>query len=410
MIEIDKIKSFENSFFTFRTEEVNNPQEKTDDEINEKYLKGEVRIVTEQARYPLNTIKEMFSGNDYILNPEFQRRHRWNTEKQSKLIESFIMNVPIPPIFLYEKDYSVYEVMDGLQRISAIKDFYENKYKLQGLEIWPELNNRNYSELPEQIRKGIDRRYISSIVLLKETAKSQKEAENIKQMVFSRINSGGAKLEDQEYRNSQCSGKFNEMIIELARNEYFCYIFDIPQKTDEENLAENIISDELKEDPRFRTMKDVEFVLRFFALRKIDMWNDISFSKFLDLYAKRADKIDDENILSQFRLLFEKTIKFAYDLFDDKAFCMFKLNKKTNNYRWTKSPKMIIYDAIMNVLSNYLEQSDEIIKKKEDVVKNFETLFIDNELLLNNGRNTTKTAIQERINIFNNYFQDIVSK
>lgn len=76
----------------------------SDSEINEKYLKGDVRIVTEQARYPLNQIKIMFDGESYERHPEFQRRHRWDVLK-IKLIESFIMNVPIPPIF-YMKEIS----------------------------------------------------------------------------------------------------------------------------------------------------------------------------------------------------------------------------------------------------------------------------------------------------------------
>ena len=405
---IDELKEYENEFFSFEVEEVQDPQTMTDSEINDKYLKGEVRIVTEQARYPLNTIQEMFSGEDYILNPEFQRRHRWNVEKQSKLIESFIMNVPIPPIFLYEKDYSVYEEMDGLQRISAIKDFYEDKYELQGLEIWPELNGRKYSRLPEQVKKGIDRRYISSIVLLKETAKSEKEANEIKQMVFSRINSGGAKLEDQEYRNAQCSGKFNDMIVDLSRNDIFCDIFDIPQKTEDENLAEDRMSDELKENSKFRTMKDVETVLRFFALRKIDKWENTTFTKFLDHFACQANKLP-ENVLSEYKSIFEKTIKFAYDLLGDKAFCMWKNNKKTGQYRWTKRPTMVIYDALMQVLSNFSDQTEQIIAQKENVINQFETLFQENDTLLN-GRDTSKSVIQQRINIFDSYFNNLVKQ
>ena len=86
--------------------------ELSDKEINEKYLKGDVRIVTEQARYPLKQIKSMFDGDSYERHPEFQRRHRWGVIKKSKLIESFIMNVPIPPIFLYEKDFSEYPLAE----------------------------------------------------------------------------------------------------------------------------------------------------------------------------------------------------------------------------------------------------------------------------------------------------------
>ncbi len=201
----------------------------TNDEINEKYKKGEVRIITEQARYPLNTIVNMVNSDDYILNPEFQRRHRWDATRKSKLIESFIMNVPIPPIFLYEREYSVYEVMDGLQRLTAISQFYEDRFALQDLVEWKELNGLKYSQLPEQIKKGIDRRYISSIILLQETAKSETEANRLKQLVFERINSGGEKLKAQEIRNALFPGGLNNLTISLSRNKYFCKLWDIPE-------------------------------------------------------------------------------------------------------------------------------------------------------------------------------------
>src|SRR5690606_34386216 len=151
----------------------------TDEEINQKYIKGEVRIVTEQARYPLPSIVTMLKSDDYSLNPEFQRRHRWSIEQKSRLIESFIMNVPIPPIFLYEDRYSHYEVMDGLQRLTAINEFYLNKFSLKGLEQWPELNGKTYDTLPLQIIRGIDRRHLSSIILLQETAKDPLEANKL---------------------------------------------------------------------------------------------------------------------------------------------------------------------------------------------------------------------------------------
>ncbi|MES9673669.1 GmrSD restriction endonuclease domain-containing protein, partial [Bacillus pseudomycoides] len=237
----------------------------TDEEINEKYIKGEVRIVTEQGRFQLTTIENIVEGEDYILNPEYQRRHRWNNERKSKLIESFIMNVPVPPIFLYEKDYSVYEVMDGLQRLTAIYDFYTDRFSLVGLEEWGELNGLVYSQLPIQVKKGIDRRYLSSIILLKETAKTDKEAQRLKQMVFERINSGGEKLEPQETRNALYNGELNQLCIKIARDKYFCRMWGIPEQINEEDEQE--LDKELIENPLYKKMSDVELILRFFAFR-----------------------------------------------------------------------------------------------------------------------------------------------
>jgi hypothetical protein len=76
------------------------------------------------------------------LRPFYQRRNRWDKKKQSQLIESFLINIPVPSIILYEKKYNVYEVMDGQQRINALKEFYENRLTLTGLTLWPELNGR----------------------------------------------------------------------------------------------------------------------------------------------------------------------------------------------------------------------------------------------------------------------------
>lgn len=196
---------FNGEKFINKKSEIEKAQNDNDDKINKKYDSGEVRIVTEQARYPLPTLKDMFSDNKYNLHPDFQRRRRWSQEKKSKLIESFIINVPVPPVFLYEIDYANFEVMDGLQRITTIIDFYKDLYVLEGLEEWKELNGKKYSELPIRIKEGIDRRYLSSIILLKESAKDDVEADRLKKIVFERLNSGAIELITNEYREKQLS-------------------------------------------------------------------------------------------------------------------------------------------------------------------------------------------------------------
>ena len=256
----------------------------SDEEINKKYRKGEMRIVTEQGRIDLHSITTILDSTSngkrkYILNPEYQRRKRWDSVRKSRLIESFIMNVPIPPIFLYEIEYAVYEVMDGLQRLTTIYDFYKEKYKLEGLQYWKELNGKKYGELPENVRAGIDRRYLSSIILLEETAKNKEEAEFLKQIVFERLNSGGETLTPQETRNAMYNGKFNKLCIELAKNDLFRKMWNLPLESEGEKA--------LLANEQYRKMADIELVLRFFAYRHVDKLTP-PLDNFLDNFLNQA--------------------------------------------------------------------------------------------------------------------------
>lgn len=371
---------------------------------NEKYKKGEVRIVTEQARYPLNTIVSLVESDNYILNPEFQRRHRWNNARKSRLIESFIMNVPIPPIFLYEVDYSVYEVMDGLQRLTAISQFYQDKYSLESLIEWQELNGLTYSKLPEQIRKGIDRRYISSIILLQETAKSENEANRLKQVVFERINSGGEKLKPQEIRNALYPGKLNSLTIKLARNSYFCKLWDIPEQSTEEKETgqpeQNVIDDKY-----FKDMSDAELVLHFFAYRQLDKWQGNTLENFLDEYLKEGNANFDETVLNGLTKIFEDTIQFAYELFDEKAFWLHR--NRENNWFHYERPTKILYDPLMQVLTRFLDKKNILLFKKNDILQGLKDLH-KQEYDIFKGRDTNKTKVQERIKILTSYLQSFI--
>jgi len=333
----------------------------TDEEIDEKYAAGEVRIVTEQARYPLNTISTMVASSDYELNPEFQRRHRWSEEKQSRLIESFIMNVPVPPVFLYEAEYSQFEVMDGLQRLTAIAAFYDDDLELQGLREWSELNGRKYSNLPTQVRRGVDRRYLSSIILLRETAKNPLEAERLKQLVFERINSGGEALKDQESRNAIYNGPLNRLCIRLSRNRYLCRTWDIPEPSAVE-LANGDVSADVMDNDRFRTMADVELVLRFFAHRQRRRIGAGALGIYLDLYLKQGNNFSQDT-LDGLASLFEETIQLVYETLGGSAFWLWRF--RHGRWAWLERPTTSAYDAIMSVFSRHLEDRTELISRKE---------------------------------------------
>lgn len=376
-------------------------QERTpDDVINEKYVRGEIRIVTEQARYPLNTIAGIVESSTYRLSPEYQRRHRWSHEQQSRLIESLIMNVPIPPIFLYEYDYSKYEVMDGLQRLTAIHAFYRNEFNLIELAQWPELNGRTYSELPEKVREGIDRRYLSSVILLKETAKNEEDALRLKQMVFERINSGGARLEPQETRNAIYDGSLNRLCIRLSKNFSLCRLWDLPLP-DEQELKGAKPCDQRLESQAFRKMDDVELVLRFFAFRQKHSLHKstVPLSQYLDAYLLHGNVFSNET-LSKLEQLFVDTIQLVETVFGARAFWLFRQRKE--NWGWLERPTTTVYDALMASVSRQLDKADLMKEKARDFQCQIEDFYKANYAIFE-GRNVNPSALLAREAAFDKF-------
>lgn len=375
----------------------------TDEDVNQKYVSGEVRIVTEQARYPLNTIAGMVRSVDYELNPEFQRRHRWSPEKQSRLVESFIMNVPVPPIFLYEDEYSHYEVMDGLQRLTAISSFYQDELELVGLTEWAELNGKRYSRLPEQIRRGIDRRYLSSIILLRETANSPEEAERLKQLVFERINSGGELLREQEARNAIYNGPLNQLCIRLSRNPDLCAMWGIPQPTQSE-LEGGAVSPELEQNRHYKTMDDVELVLRFFAHRQRRRIGGGALRTYLDEYLKQGNLLPS-SVLADFDTLFVQTASLVHAVLGKRAFWLWRY--RHGKWDWLSRPTTTAYDAIMFVFSQHLERADELVARKSefrDAMEAFYTQHVD----AFDARMTNMTNLKERDDLVSDLVQSVL--
>jgi Protein of unknown function DUF262/Phage integrase, N-terminal SAM-like domain len=391
-----------------------------DDEINNKYRRGEIRIITEQARYPLDSIQTMLESKQgahqkYILNPEYQRRKRWDNVRKSRLIESFIMNVPIPPIFLYEIDYSIYEVMDGLQRLTAIYDFYVGKFALEGLEYWQELNGKTYEKLPGDVKRGIDRRYLSSIVLLQETAKSNEQATFLKQVVFGRLNTGGEKLTPQETRNALLNGKFNQLCIRLAQNDIFRKMWQMPPESEVEDLLvknEEYLLENTNYSPiaieAYRKMTDVELVLRFFAYRHINKLKSRTVEKFLDEYLNAANQFSDTTIQA-LEKLFLDTITLVYDILGETAFLLPPTRENRKGYQ---SSTKTIYDAIMQAFTMNLENKEQLQNHKQQIkdnlYKNKHLLSISGNKSLFDGRYNNKVDVIARIDYFNNFLQSYI--
>ncbi|MFT3803025.1 MAG: DUF262 domain-containing protein [Burkholderiaceae bacterium] len=395
-------------------------QNVSDEDLNSRYAKGEIRIVTEQARYPLagilGMLKEEINNEDgkkelrYKLDPEYQRRHRWSTERKSKLIESFLMNVPVPPVFLYERDLARFEVMDGRQRLTALSEFYADKFELNGLQYWADLNGRSYSTLPSKVRDGIDRRYISSIILLKETAATEEQAAMLKKMVFERLNSGGVKLGSQETRNAVYGGALNKLCLSLSENENFRRMWGIPldpspqtDKETEEETEEAIDESTTAGTRMFEKMEDVELVLRFFAYRQIDKFraglNKIS--EFLDLFIVRGNNFSTL-LLTEYRAMFESTISFLWSSLETEAFTMIGSSKR---------PTKIVYDPIMFVANSaeVFPNRDKLIAGRDTLRNELETMYRTNSDLFS-GRRTNFSDTQNRNRCVSEAFATAIAK
>lgn len=374
---------------------VSEPVEKLDSSddrtINERYVRGEGRIVIETNREKLPGFVNLLSTAGYMdLRPFYQRRPRWDVAKQSLLIESFIMNIPVPPVFLYEKDFNSYEVMDGQQRITAIRDFYANSFKLKGLQMWPELNGRSYLTLPEKIKAGIDRRSITSIVLMKESTENEEEASKLRETVFDRLNTGGIKLERQEIRNALYRGHFNDLLDELSKSDEFRDTWGLPRWVANE-VETNV---QLRDNPLFSKMGDTEIILRFFALRHVEHYKN-GMQPFLDLYMRKAANFNPLDIVI-LRSLYINSLNLARMIYGEHVFRAYD----PDHNRWDPKPHKAFQDAVMIGLSERLEDRDALVQKCSAVVESTIELFRDNPGGAFTGRGNTKQDVLDRIDLY----------
>ena len=169
-------------------------------------------------------IRDRVKRGSIKLDPEYQRRHRWSAETSSRLIESLILNIPIPVIFLsqdidvdeeVEDSTSRYTVIDGQQRLTAIYDFLSNNLELSGLETLSELNGLTYKSLPSFLIRRLEERTIKCLRI------DSTVDEQVKFDIFERLNTGSVKLESQELRNATARGPFNDAIKEWAKIKSF---------------------------------------------------------------------------------------------------------------------------------------------------------------------------------------------
>lgn len=184
-------------------------------------------VRTQSLDLSFNELLDMYNNEELIISPEYQRLFRWSEGKQSRLIESLILEMPLPPLFVIERSQGVYELIDGLQRLSSYIHFrgllLEDGQQMPALtlsecDIVPELNGLTYETLPRALAIKLKRAFVRVEVIRKESDP------RLRYYMFKRLNTGGELASEQEIRNCTIrllDAAFNDFIAELSRNEDF---------------------------------------------------------------------------------------------------------------------------------------------------------------------------------------------
>lgn len=274
------------------------------------------KLFTSSLDMAVRTLVEQISEESLILADEHERRAVWPRDKCSRLIESLLINVPIPPLFFAELEDTKYAVIDGQQRLTAINDFLTGKYKLRKLRVMADLNGKKFSELPSELQRHLRSRPLRCIIIQKESDP------NIRFDVFERLNTASVQLSPQELRNCLYRGPLNITIKKLADDPEFKFVRDVT-KLD-------------------RRMKDEETVLRFFAFHDdLEKYNG-NFKDFLDRYQGINALMNERDIESKVQL-FNRVIQDVKLVFGKSAFRKYNLAKDD----WEPLINRPLYEAVM---------------------------------------------------------------
>lgn len=378
-------------------EEVQPPAAGARVDPDEFFSKNAFRVVYQTNNFLLPQLRDLVTKGEVLnIRPEYQRRLRWSTPQKSRLIESLLLNVPVPPIFLYETEGARYEVMDGQQRLNAIKEFLEGDFALSGLQALAPLNGLRYSRCPPRIKRALDRSSLSAIVLLLESdsdvlSGSSFTVTDIRRFIFDRLNTGGAKLNAQEIRNAIYPGPFNRAVVEMARLARFTEIFSIPSytETNPNDYYENL---ERQRNTLYSTMGDCQLVLRYFALKDSENIRG-SMKAMLDRAMESRMTISDSEA-EALKNDFKERLEIAYSIFGPTPFLL------PPDEKGRQRISAALYDATLVALDRLWEHRDTLVAAREAIRDRLATEFENEESApILTGQGNTAQAVRERITL-----------
>jgi hypothetical protein len=312
-------------------------------EITEPFNPALIRVETKSII--VDAIIKRINHHEIDLQPDFQREDNvWNNDAQSRLIESMLIRIPLPAFYVDATDENKWLVVDGLQRLSALKRFViDKKLTLSGLEFLTELGGKKFDQLPRNFQRRIEETQLIFYSIEKGTP------EGVKYNIFKRINTGGEPLSAQEIRHALNPGPATKFLSQLSTSDAF-------------KLATlNSVST--------RRMVDREFVLRFLAFiltpyTKYTSKDDLD--SFLKDAMKKLNDLDEKKLKSLSKR-FERAMMAAHEILDLHAFR--KLYKRDQ-------PRYPVNRALFESWSvNFDQLKDEeinlLIKNKEIVKDGF---------------------------------------
>lgn len=252
----------------------------------------ERKVVTQPYDLSIQTLAEQWESGLLIL-PDLQREYVWNNGKASRLVESLLLNIPIPILYFAENEDAQYEIIDGHQRIKSVVRFLNNEFRLSGVGVLHEYKGRRYHQLPEKEQRFLKMRTLRAVIIGSDSHPTMRFE------IFERLNSGSISLNSQELRNSLYRGSFNQLLRRLAKHDDLRFTIDTKS-------------------PR-RRMVDEELLLRFFALHQEYPNYKTPLKRFLNEFMA-AERDAEPERLDELESIFQAAISLAREHLGECAF------------------------------------------------------------------------------------------
>lgn len=314
--------------------------------------------------------------------PDFQRKDNlWDDDTKSRLIESIIIRIPLPAFYVDATNEDKWLVVDGLQRLTALKQFVSDKtLKLNGLEYLKEIEGKTYDEISRKYQRRIDETQVTVYLIEKGTPPE------VKFNIFKRINTGGLPLVNQEIRHALNPGKAIKLLANLADSQEF---------NDATKFSEK----------RKRRMDDREFVLGFlaFTITSYKDYQDGNRDAFLNEAMAKINKLDDAEIASMDNK-FRKAMTDAMDIFGDAAFR--KIYKKNKSKQPVNKSMFECWSVSISNLSN--SDIKMLKERKHLLIDKFSERLEKDKMFEHSGSRAAKD-IKYRFETINELIQEVLS-